>query len=61
MTNEIKIHFQKYIMHISMNMTGSGHITLEHYLEIPADEESSKNLAECTLGMMHTFMKYALL
>jgi hypothetical protein len=62
MTAEIKIHFQKNIMHISMNiMTGSGHIALEHHLEIPADEGSIKNLAQCTLGTMHTFMKYALL
>ena len=44
-----------------MNMTGSGHITLENHLEIPADDGSTKNLAQCTFGTMHTFMKYALL
>jgi len=54
MTTEIKIHFQKNIMHISMNiMIGSGHITLEHYLEMPADGEVLRSLysahwARCT-------------
>ena len=42
-------------------MTGSGHITFEHYLEIPGDEGNAKKLAQCTLATMHTFMKYALL